>query len=442
MRQRINKNLILIALLAVLASVISITYIYYGMFQERVRSDLEVCIELLKDTHYLESPDIDPEAIDLKTDIRDLRVTWISEDGHVLYDNDNTAAKLENHLNRSEIIDAINTGKGEAVRVSDTMSVNTFYYALRLDNGTILRVATEAQSIFVVFAGAAPAILIIVLIIVMVCVLLSQVLTSQIVKPIENIAENIDRPNLEAPYNELHPFLNKIKHQHETILENVQVKQDFTANVSHELKTPLTSISGYAELMEFDKEATKQQKHFAGEIRKNANRLLKLIEDILYLSKLDDQSRQIEMDRVDLKNVVKRCINEVAIAMAERRIKLSSDLDECYVRGNEDMLYELVENLIQNAIRYNVEGGTIFVSLKNVGEEVKLIVKDSGIGIPEKDQAKVFERFYRVDKSRSKKTGGTGLGLAIVKHIAEIHGAAIDLQSKEKEGTAITVTFH
>ena len=418
MRQRINKNLILIALLAVLASVISITYIYYGMFQERVRSDLEVCIELLKDTHYLESPDIDPEAIDLKTDIRDLRVTWISEDGHVLYDNDNTAAKLENHLNRSEIIDAINTGKGEAVRVSDTMSVNTFYYALRLDNGTILRVATEAQSIFVVFAGAAPAIL------------------------IENIAENIDRPNLEAPYNELHPFLNKIKHQHETILENVQVKQDFTANVSHELKTPLTSISGYAELMEFDKEATKQQKHFAGEIRKNANRLLKLIEDILYLSKLDDQSRQIEMDRVDLRNVVKRCINEVAIAMAERRIKLSSDLDECYVRGNEDMLYELVENLIQNAIRYNVEDGTIFVSLKNVGEEVKLTVKDSGIGIPEKDQAKVFERFYRVDKSRSKKTGGTGLGLAIVKHIAEIHGAAIDLQSKEKEGTAITVTFH
>lgn len=442
MRQRINKNLILIALLAVLASVISITYIYYGMFQERVRSDLEVCIELLKDTHYLESPDIDPEAIDLKTDIRDLRVTWISEDGHVLYDNDNTAAKLENHLNRSEIIDAINTGKGEAVRVSDTMSVNTFYYALRLDNGTILRVATEAQSIFVVFAGAAPAILIIVLIIVMVCVLLSQVLTSQIVKPIENIAENIDRPNLEAPYNELHPFLNKIKHQHETILENVQVKQDFTANVSHELKTPLTSISGYAELMEFDKEATKQQKHFAGEIRKNANRLLKLIEDILYLSKLDDQSRQIEMDRVDLRNVVKRCINEVAIAMAERRIKLSSDLDECYVRGNEDMLYELVENLIQNAIRYNIEDGTIFVSLKNVGEEVKLTVKDSGIGIPEKDQAKVFERFYRVDKSRSKKTGGTGLGLAIVKHIAEIHGAAIDLQSKEKEGTAITVTFH
>ena len=424
MRQRINKNLILIALLAVLASVISITYIYYGMFQERVRSDLEVCIELLKDTHYLESPDIDPEAIDLKTDIRDLRVTWISEDGHVLYDNDNTAAKLENHLNRSEIIDAINTGKGEAVRVSDTMSVNTFYYALRLDNGTILRVATEAQSIFVVFAGA------------------SQVLTSQIVKPIENIAENIDRPNLEAPYNELYPFLNKIKHQHETILENVQVKQDFTANVSHELKTPLTSISGYAELMEFDKEATKQQKHFAGEIRKNANRLLKLIEDILYLSKLDDQSRQIEMDRVDLKNVVKRCINEAAIAMAERRIKLSSDLDECYVRGNEDMLYELVENLIQNAIRYNVEDGTIFVSLKNVGEEVKLTVKDSGIGIPEKDQAKVFERFYRVDKSRSKKTGGTGLGLAIVKHIAEIHEAAIDLQSKEKEGTAITVTFH
>ena len=153
MRQRINKNLILIALLAVLASVISITYIYYGMFQERVRSDLEVCIELLKDTHYLESPDIDPEAIDLKTDIRDLRVTWISEDGHVLYDNDNTAAKLENHLNRSEIIDAINTGKGEAVRVSDTMSVNTFYYALRLDNGTILRVATEAQSILPVKGG-------------------------------------------------------------------------------------------------------------------------------------------------------------------------------------------------------------------------------------------------------------------------------------------------
>lgn len=441
MKNRINKNLIFIALIAVLSTTVFITYIYYNLFQKRVRNDLEVSLDLLRNTHYFENESIDPGTIDLKTDIEDLRVTWIKEDGTVLYDNDNTADELENHLNRSEIADALKYGKGESVRRSDTMSVNTFYYALRLSNGTILRVASEAASVFSFFSTVAPAVLLIILAVIMACVILSQLLTSQIIRPIEKVAENIDSHSGEVPYEELNPFISKIRKQHEEILENVKIRQEFTANVSHELKTPLTSISGYADLIEFKSADDEERRHFAIEIRQNAKRLLTLIEDILYLSKLDAGGNQTVFKKVDLYALSEKCISELSISASEKEVKVSLSGIHAYVNGDEEMLYEMIENLLQNAIRYNVHGGTVEISINTEKEKAIFSIADSGIGIPEKDQEKVFERFYRVDKSRSKKTGGTGLGLAIVKHIAEIHDASIFLQSQPGKGTLIRITF-
>lgn len=441
MKNRINKNLIFIALIAILSTTLSITYLYYNLFRSRVRNDLEVSLDLLRNTRYFENENIDPETIDLRTDIEDLRVTWIKADGTVLYDNDNTADELSNHLDRSEIADALKYGKGESVRRSDTMSVNTFYYALKLNNGTILRVATEAASVFSFFSTVAPAILLIILAIIMTCVFLSQLLTTQILKPIEKVAENIDSHATENPYEELNPFLSKIRKQHEEILENVKVRQEFTANVSHELKTPLTSISGYAELIELKSEDDKERKHFAIEIRRNAKRLLSLIDDILYLSKLDAGSQEMELRKADLYALSQRCVAGLSIAAAEKNVTLHLSGEKTEVNGDEDMLYEMMENLIQNAIRYNIEGGRVDIKVCAQNDKALFSVADTGIGIPEKDHEKVFERFYRIDKSRSKKTGGTGLGLAIVKHIAEIHDASIHLESSPGKGTRIDIFF-
>ena len=441
MKNRINKNLIFIALIAILTTTVSITYVYYSLFRQRVRNDLEVSLELLSDTHYLENENIAPVTIDLRTDIEDLRVTWIRADGTVLYDNDTTADKLENHLNRSEIADALRYGKGESVRRSDTMSVNTFYYAVRLNNDTILRVATEADSVFSFLSTVAPAILLIILAIIMVCVFLSQLLTSQIIRPIERVAENIDSHAGTVPYEELNPFIAKIRRQHEEILENVKVRQEFTANVSHELKTPLTSISGYADLIELKSDDNEDLKHFAIEIRQNAKRLLTLIEDILYLSKLDAGGEQVEFRKTDLYRLSERCISDLSISAAERNITVSLEGEHLEVSGDEDMLYEMIENLLQNAIRYNRQNGKVDITIRKENGKVVFSIADTGIGIPEKEQEKVFERFYRVDKSRSKKTGGTGLGLAIVKHIARIHDAEISLTSTPGEGTKIDVAF-
>ena len=250
MKSKINLRLVGIAILAVFATVIAITIVYYSLFQKQVRSDLQVAAKLLKDTQFFESVDISVDEIDLSTDLSELRVTWIDSDGTVLYDNDASATDLNNHSDRPEIQEAFETGVGESVRRSDTMNENTFYYAILLDNGTVLRVATNARSIWSVFLSALPLIILIMGIIIAICVTISHLLTRQLIAPIEEMAGSLEDSNFEAPYVELTPFANMIRTQHADILSAAKARQDFTANVSHELKTPLTAISGYAELME------------------------------------------------------------------------------------------------------------------------------------------------------------------------------------------------
>ena len=441
MKSKINIRLVGIAILAVIATVIGITILYYSLFQKQVRAELSVSAKLLKDTHYFESVNIDIDEIDLSTDLSELRVTWIDEDGTVLYDNDASAELLSNHNDRPEIQEAFDKGSGEAIRKSDTMKKNTFYYAVLLDNGTVLRVATNAQSIWSVFMSAAPIIALIILLIIAICIFLSHMLTKQLLLPIEMMAENLEDSDYESPYKELDPLAEMLRSQHADILAAAKARQDFTANVSHELKTPLTAISGYAELLDGGMVGEEQQKHFYQEIRKNADRLLALINDIIRLSDLDRKGHEPSFGVIDLYEVVKECMDELTVNAKQRNVNISLDGESCNVHGSKDMLKELVENLAQNAIRYNNAGGKVWVSVTKRDGRSVLTVKDNGIGIPASEQQRIFERFYRVDKSRSKATGGTGLGLAIVKHIVEIHDAKIELDSAPGVGTTISVLF-
>ena len=441
MKIRINIRLVGIAILAIIATVIGITIIYYNLFEGQVRSDLSVSAKLLKDTRYFESVDIDVDQIDLSTDLDELRVTWIDKDGTVLYDNDASAEQLQNHFDRPEIQEAFEQGEGEAVRRSDTMNEDTFYYALRLDNGTVLRVATNAQSIWAVFISAIPIILLIILLIISICIAISHLLTKQFLKPIEMMAENLENADYESPYRELDPLAEKLRSQHTDILSAAKARQDFTANVSHELKTPLTAISGYAELLEGGMVGPEKQNHFYQEIRKNADRLLALINDILRLSDLDRKDSELHFTEVDLYETVSECMEVLSVNAKQRNVTIELEGERCIVWGNKDMLKELVENLGQNAIRYNNPNGKVKISVGTIDGQVALTVKDNGIGIPASEQQRIFERFYRVDKSRSKATGGTGLGLAIVKHIVEIHDAKIELDSAPGVGTTISVLF-
>ena len=441
MKSKINIRLVGIAILAVIATVIGITIIYYSLFQKQVRADLSVSAKLLKDTHYFESVNIDIDEIDLSTDLNELRVTWIDENGTVLYDNDASAELLSNHNDRPEIQEAFDKGSGEAIRKSDTMNKTTFYYAVLLDNGTVLRVATNAQSLWSVFMSAAPIIALIILLIIAICIFISHMLTKQLLLPIETMAENLGDSDYESPYKELEPLAEMLRSQHTDILAAAKARQDFTANVSHELKTPLTAISGYAELLDGGMVGEEQQKHFYQEIRKNADRLLALINDIIRLSDLDRKGHELSFGVIDLYEVVKECMDELTVNAKQRNVNISLDGESCNVHGSKDMLKELVENLAQNAIRYNNVGGKVWVSVTKRDGRSVLTVKDNGIGIPASEQQRIFERFYRVDKSRSKATGGTGLGLAIVKHIVEIHDAKIELDSAPGVGTTISVLF-
>lgn len=440
MKRKINTRLVLIAILAVLASTISTTIVYYNLFQRQIRNDLSVSAKLLKDTHYFETSDINPDNIDLSTDIRELRVTWVDTDGTVLYDNDASTTALGNHSDRPEIQEAFENGVGECVRRSDTMNKNTFYYAVLLDNKTVLRVSTEAGSIWSVFLAVSPMIMLIVIIIVGVCIALSHMLTRQLIAPIEKMAQNMEDASMEPPYKELVPFASMIRKQHTDILSAAKARQDFSANVSHELKTPLTAISGYAELIEAGMVDEEKQKHFILEIRKNAQRLLSLINDIIRLSELDRTDSQSAFEKFDLNEIVSECMEALDVNAKNRQVTLEYTGEKCNICGSKEMMRELTDNLVQNAIRYNKPNGSVWVEVHG-GDQPRLVVKDNGIGIPADEQQRIFERFYRVDKSRSKATGGTGLGLAIVKHIVEIHDAKLSLESELGQGTTITVNF-
>ena len=374
-------------------------------------------------------------------DFENLRVTIVDKDGKVIFDNFADTKQMDNHKDRPEIDDALETGEGSCVRHSDTLAKNTFYYALRRPDGTVLRVGKESDSIYSILLEILPEIIAIIALIFVVSWIMTLLFAKSIIKPIQRMAEDMDSIEEENGYKELVPFIRKIKTQHEDIMKSAKMRQVFTANVSHELKTPLTSISGYAELIENGMAADDDVRRFAKEIHRNSKRLLTLINDTIRLSELDMTEKTIEFEDVDLYELAENCVSMLQINAEKHQVFLSLFGSSCHVCANKGMMEELLYNLCDNAIRYNKVDGSVKVILKNEEDCVKLQVKDTGIGIPQKSTDRVFERFYRVDKSRSKQTGGTGLGLAIVKHIVAKHNAKIDLSSELGKGTTITVIF-
>lgn len=441
MKQKINLRLIGIAILAIAATVIAMISVYYRLLQVQVKKDLRLNAQLLQSSDLFTDPEHVERCNELKDLCQSLRITWIGTDGSVLFDNDFAAARLGNHADRQEVKAAYKTGEGQAVRYSSTLNKDTFYYALRLADGTILRLAAEYESVGRIIISVIPIIALILLLILLVCIALSHMLTTQLIKPIEAMARNITDKDFQAPYKELAPFSDIIRTQHMEILAAAKDRQDFTANVSHELKTPLTAISGYAELLAANMVAPEQKMHFYHEIQKCAARLLRLINDIIRLAALDRSEREPLFNEVDLAEIVEESLNTLQLNAEQHKIKLNLQLEKCIVHGNREMLKELVDNLVVNAIFYNSPGGYVLLKVGIDKGRQKLLVKDNGIGIPATEQGKIFQRFYRVDKSRSKATGGTGLGLAIVKHIVELHSAEIILDSTPGVGTSFTIVF-
>ena len=265
------------------------------------------------------------------------------------------------------------------------------------------------------------------------------VLTRKIVKPIEKMGEDLKHIDENCPYDELKPFTEKIKTQLDKKARLENLAKQFTANLSHELKTPLTAISGYGEILENTDVSPEDASRFGGIIYKESQRLINLTHDIIQLSQLEEYDFKPIIDTVDLNSIAVSCVEALSVEAQKRSIRIQVDGKEAFIRASKPLLEELVYNLVENAIRYNVDGGEVFITVQNNENEIVLVVRDTGIGIPESAQSRIFERFFRVDKSRSKQTGGTGLGLAIVKHSAEYLGGSVKLESIENEGTTVTV---
>jgi two-component system phosphate regulon sensor histidine kinase PhoR len=373
---------------------------------------------------------------------KNVRITLVAKDGTVIADSQESANKLGNHLNRQEIQQAIKNGEATVTRHSDTQGKKIYYFAKQLDNGNILRVSTEAKSIGKFFSDYIIYILLCIIVVIVTAVFVSMGITKSIVKPITQLGQSLDNIDKFKSDEELKPLVNALLQQKKKQKMLDKQKKQFTANVSHELKTPLTSIAGYAELIETGMAKPEDIKPFAGVIRKQALRLVNLSEDIIQLSQLEESDDEdMSFESVNLYEIAQRCVEALNINAINKGVTLNLTGEECYIRGKAQLVEELVYNLCDNAIRYNKENGNVTVTVTPLEKGASVSVKDTGIGIPKKYQERIFERFFRVDKSRSKATGGTGLGLAIVKHITQLHDAKLEISSEESKGTEIIVTF-
>ena len=484
----------------------------------------------------------------------DARVTWVDSDGTVRYDSAADPVVMQNHLNRKEIAEALQNGEGDGSHFSETLMERTLYYAVRLDDGTVLRVSCTQKTVMAMLLMMMPPLLGVAAVVLLVCMLMAFRLARHIVDPINRI--DLDHPVIEETYGELEPLVKRIQEQNRTIrrqmdelsqrqrefsaltdnmsegfllvdyktnvlsanhsalrmlgdgkaeeitnlrrdnclpqvlttveaalagvrTETVQeiegiswqiianpvvssgqvagvavllmdvtereqrekLRQEFSANVSHELKTPLTSITGFAELMKEGMVTGEKVKEFAGDIYREARRLIDLVNDIIRLSRLDENSKLFETEQVDLYDLCDEIIANLQNVAERQNVTFTLSGEHVTINGVWQILNEMVYNLCDNAIKYNRPGGTVDVSVHRDGGSIRLTVRDTGIGIPYADQPRVFERFYRVDKSHSKEVGGTGLGLSIVKHGAQYHNARLELESEPGKGTSISVVF-
>ncbi|MBM6689380.1 two-component sensor histidine kinase [Collinsella tanakaei] len=391
-------------------------------------------------------------------DLSNTRITLIDTDGTVLFDSEADVEDMPNHASRPEVVEAFETGRGDSERSSSTLGEIMLYEAVRLDNGAVLRLAQEQDGYLSILVGMMPPLLGLVALGVIVSVVAARLESRVIIAPLLEV--DLDHPvrNIQDAYSEMIPMLDRIetqrqelKRQMRVLADNDRMRREFTANITHELKTPLTAISGYAELIASGMVADEEdQRDFARRIHKEAGRLTALVNDILTLSSLDEAERgDAEVSNsvlgsrepVDLPRTIDTVYHRLDTVADVNGITLQLRVEPAIVFGVPRLLDELVYNLASNAIRYNKPHGSVTLRCGMEGGAPYVSVEDTGIGIAPEEQDKIFERFYRVDKSRSKARGGTGLGLAIVKHAAMFHDAMISVDSTLGEGTTITVRF-
>ena len=551
MRKKIFKNMCLLALVTILLSSLLVTIVYYANSDARMKS------EVREETRFVRGA-VELSGQDYLATVENTanRITLIDTDGTVLYDNQADPATMENHSDREEFQEASTAGAGEATRISDTIAEQTFYYAVKLQNGQVLRVAATTDSVFAAVLAVLPWILGVEVLVAVCTVLFSNFLTKKIVAPINRL--DLDHPADNEIYDELSPLLGKISRQNEVIAQQMKslrekqeeftsitenmsegflvldnntdilsyntsalrllgaeavpaeshvsalalnrsagfrsavdgalagkrseqlvrqggrccqvmanpvlrdgevegavvvilditereerenLRREYTANVSHELKTPLTSISGFAEIIKNGIVKPEDIPRFAGNIYEESQRLVTLVDDILNLSRLDEADVQLEREDFDLSSLARDVAGRLKASAKKNGVVITVIGDKAEINGVKSIVDEMVFNLVDNAVKYNKQNGRVTVTVDSSSDGTALTVTDTGIGIPQADVDRVFERFYRVDKSHSKEIGGTGLGLSIVKHGAAFHNAKVSLQSTEGEGTTVRLVF-
>lgn len=440
MRKTIYRNICIILTITIVLTTFCTFWIYYEGFSRSVKSSIRDDGQIL--VNLLNTHDNNKERVhvlqDMLKDDQYNRITLILQDGTVIFDNAGDVSEMDSHNQRPEVEAAQKNGEGESVRKSRTLGRSIYYCAYRLKDDSVLRIARATDDIYYVFIRILPIMLGITLLILVLAFYTTKRVVKRIMQPINHI--DIDHPEQGAVYDELKPFIRRIKHENELKAQNEKIRQEFSANVSHELKTPLTSITGYAQMINNGMAREEDILTFTGKIEKEAERLLLLINDIIELSNLDEKGITTSED-VELSSVVQETIMSLENAADKKNVTIFVSANEVHVRGSRTMLGEMAYNIIDNAIKYNKEGGSVTVFVGSNGPKAEFSVKDTGIGIPEEDQERIFERFYRVDKSHSKTVGGTGLGLSIVKHIAMCHNADITVKSELGFGTTISVIF-
>lgn len=551
MKKKIYKNVFGLGILTVIFITAAFVLFFNYNMQQQLKNELKTeAVYIAKAYEGLADPVSFLDEIEAQTPSR---ITYINPDGTVIYDSQADASKMENHLERPEIIDAFKNGTGISKRTSDTLRQHTYYYAIKLSSGSFLRVSGTIDGLIPTFMKVLPAACVISLIILLGSFLIATKLANGIISNINNI--DLQHPTQKVSFNELFPLLNRIEKQNyqikdqmadlieqkekfNTITTNMneglilldkesrivfinqscknilgapsmhyigknislfnrsqqlqntveksmkgethseilkldettiqffgnpviqegsiqgavlfvlditekykaeKMRREFSANVSHELKTPLTSISGYAELMQNGMVQPQDISQFAGKIYKEAARLISLVEDIIKISRLDEKDTRTTKELVDLYEISSEIVERL-LPVAERNMVTlhleGSPVKMVAVRG---MMLDLIYNLCENGIKYNRQGGKVTISIYEEDQHPVIKVSDTGIGIPSKYQERIFERFYRIDKSHSKQTGGTGLGLSIVKHVVEYQGGYIEVHSTPDEGTEITI---
>ena len=436
MRKKIQRSMVMVLAVTLLLSYTIITIITYNRNIALLEAEVRQEARYIQAAINISGPDYLAEmnGVDWTT-----RVTQISPEGEVLYDTRRDESTLEDHSGRKEVQEALASGEGEDVRMSDTVGQELYYYALLLDDGTVLRASKSMDGLIGTALNNLPVMAGLAVIMMILAYFMAKWQTNRLVKPIYEL--DLEHPLENKTYDELTPFLEAMDKQNREKEAVSNMRKEFSANVSHELKTPLTSISGYAEIMKNGMVRPADVPVFSERIYKEARRLIHLVEDIIKLSKLDEESVELEKQEVDLYEMTREIVSRLSPQAQQRNIRMEVTGEPVTYFGIRQILDEMIYNVCENAVKYNNENGRVSVWVGNTLEGPKVTVTDTGIGIPEEHHERIFERFYRVDKSHSKERGGTGLGLSIVKHGALLHGAKVTVDSVPGKGTRIEMQF-